>query len=42
MYKRQAPVSEEFAKSIGIDYYTEEPQALVEILDDLVSRHECA
>ena len=37
-----APVSEEFAKSIGIDYYTEEPQALVEILDDLVSRHECA
>ncbi len=28
-----APVSEEFAKSVGIDHYTEEPQALVEILD---------
>lgn len=37
-----APVSEEFAKSIGIDYYTEEPQALVEVLDHLVNRHECA
>lgn len=37
-----APVSEEFAKSIGIDYYTEEPQALVEVLDNLISHHECA
>lgn len=35
-----APVSEEYAKSIGIDYYTEEPQALVEILNDLIGRHE--
>lgn len=30
-----APVSEEFAKSIGIDYYAEEPQELVEILNKL-------
>lgn len=30
-----APVSEEFAKSIGVDYYTEEPQELVEILNKL-------
>lgn len=30
-----APVSEEFAKSIGVDYYTEEPQELVEILNNL-------
>lgn len=37
-----APVSEEFAKSIGIDYYTEEPQALIEVLDNLISHHECA
>lgn len=37
-----APVSDEFAKSIGIDYYTEEPQALVEVLDNLISHHECA
>lgn len=30
-----APVSEEFTKSIGVDYYTEEPQELVEILNKL-------
>lgn len=37
-----APVSEEFAKSIGIDYYTEEPQELVEILNRLTGYDKCA
>lgn len=37
-----APVSEEFAKSIGIDYYTEEPQELVEILNKLTGYERCA
>ena len=32
-----APVSREFAKKIGADYYTEEPQRLVEILNQLTS-----
>lgn len=32
-----APLNHEFAKKIGADYYTDEPQALVEILDDLVA-----
>lgn len=32
-----APVSSEFAKKIGADYYTEEPQRLVEILNQLTS-----
>lgn len=30
-----APVSKEFTSKIGIDYYTEEPQGLVEILNQL-------
>ena len=37
-----APVSEEFTKSIGIDYYTEEPQELVEILNRLIGHDKCA
>lgn len=32
-----APLNSEFAKKIGADYYTDEPQALVEILDGLVA-----
>ena len=32
-----ASVSSEFAKKIGADYYTEEPQRLVEILNQLTS-----
>lgn len=32
-----APLNNEFAKKIGADYYTDEPQALVEILDQLVA-----
>ena len=32
-----APLNNEFAKKIGADYYTDEPQALVEILDKLVA-----
>lgn len=32
-----APVNEGFAKEIGVDYYTEEPQRLVEILNQLTS-----
>ncbi len=32
-----APVSGEYARSIGIDYYSEEPQELVEILNGLTS-----
>ncbi|WP_370861486.1 cobalamin B12-binding domain-containing protein [Parabacteroides faecis] len=32
-----APLNNEFAKNIGADYYTDEPQALVEILDKLVA-----
>jgi 5-methyltetrahydrofolate--homocysteine methyltransferase len=32
-----APLNSDFAKKIGADYYTEEPQALVEILDYLVT-----
>lgn len=32
-----APLNSEFAKRIGADYYTDEPQALVEILDKLVA-----
>lgn len=34
-----APVSDEFAREIGADYYTSEPQALVDILDTLVSQN---
>lgn len=33
-----APVSQDFARSIGVDYYTEEPQALVELLDKLTAQ----
>jgi 5-methyltetrahydrofolate--homocysteine methyltransferase len=32
-----APVSRGFAKEIGADYYAEEPQGLVEILNDLIA-----
>lgn len=32
-----APVSSDFAQKIGADYYTEEPQRLVEILNQLTS-----
>ncbi|MDR1097254.1 MAG: corrinoid protein [Tannerella sp.] len=32
-----APLNSEFAKTIGADYYTDEPQALIEILDNLVA-----
>jgi 5-methyltetrahydrofolate--homocysteine methyltransferase len=32
-----APLSSEFAHKIGADYYTDEPQALVEILDSLIA-----
>lgn len=32
-----APVSRKFAQEIGVDYYTEEPQNLVEILNQLTS-----
>lgn len=32
-----APLNNEFAQKIGADYYTDEPQALVEILDQLVA-----
>lgn len=32
-----APVSHDFAQKIGADYYTEEPQALVEILNSLTA-----
>lgn len=32
-----APVSSDFARQIGVDYYTEEPQRLVEILNQLTS-----
>lgn len=32
-----APLNNEFAQKIGADYYTDEPQALVEILDKLVA-----
>lgn len=32
-----APLNYSFAQSIGADYYTDEPQALVEILDRLVA-----
>ena len=32
-----APLNNEFAQKIGTDYYTDEPQALVEILDKLVA-----
>lgn len=32
-----APVSSKFAQEIGVDYYTEEPQNLVEILNQLTS-----
>lgn len=32
-----APLNEEFARRIGADYYTDGPQALVEILDNLVA-----
>lgn len=31
------PLNNEFAQKIGADYYTDEPQALVEILDKLVA-----
>ena len=31
-----APVSGDFAQKIGADYYTDEPQALIDILDKLV------
>ena len=31
-----APLNSEFAQKIGADYYTDEPQALVDILDKLV------
>lgn len=32
-----APVSSDFARQIGADYYTEEPQRLVEVLNQLTS-----
>ena len=32
-----APLNNEFTQKIGADYYTDEPQALVEILDKLVA-----
>lgn len=32
-----APLNNEFAQKIGADYYTDEPQALVEILNKLVA-----
>ena len=32
-----APLNNEIAQKIGADYYTDEPQALVEILDKLVA-----
>lgn len=32
-----APVNGDFAKQIGVDYYTEEPQKLVEILNQLAA-----
>jgi 5-methyltetrahydrofolate--homocysteine methyltransferase len=32
-----APVSRGFAKEIGADYYSEEPQALVEVLNSLIA-----
>ncbi len=32
-----APLNHDFAKKIGADYYTDEPQALVEILDRLIA-----
>ena len=32
-----APLNSEFAKKIGADYYTEEPQAMVEIMDQLIT-----
>lgn len=32
-----APLNSDFAKKIGADYYTEDPQAMVEILDHLVT-----
>lgn len=32
-----APLNKEFAKKIGADYYTNEPQELVEILDKLIA-----
>ena len=32
-----APLNNEFAKKIGADYYTDEPQALVDILNSLVA-----
>ena len=32
-----APLNSEFAKKIGADYYTDEPQALVDILNSLVA-----
>lgn len=35
-----APVSKEFTESIGVDYYSEEPQELVEILDQLYAQCE--
>ena len=31
-----APVNGDFAKKIGADYYTDEPQAIIDILDKLV------
>lgn len=34
-----APVNHEFAREIGADYYTSEPQALVDILDGLVTQN---
>jgi 5-methyltetrahydrofolate--homocysteine methyltransferase len=39
-----APLNGEFAKKIGADYYTKEPQAMVEILNNLIiskNNHEC-
>ena len=32
-----APLNNDFAKKIGADYYTDEPQALIDILDSLVA-----
>lgn len=32
-----APLNKEFAQQIGVDYYADEPQALIEILDKLVA-----
>lgn len=32
-----APITSDFAKQIGADYYTEEPQALVDILNQLTA-----